>query len=627
MHPPLLVLLLALAGGPAVAPQEPADGVQDVFGATVEKRRAKPDWIQSHFEAPTRADKLARDARISFSTSSADRARLVLRSGENDALGLLSAVLALGCAGGPGDVFELRAIGKIDDLNVRRASILAMGELGTPGFKTLRTMVDELGPGLGVHAAIALVRTGDEGRRFVIESARGSRSNFQEGAYVCLPWAEGGEPPRPSPAFDMLLDLRWEAARRYGFVDGQRWRSVLVEEVLKRRDFLDRTVMSASVDPNSASVRDHFFEILLNDDNPARLRAVVATMPTDLHKLIADGIWAPASNEEWRILLEEIADRRIERKAVDLLKLAGEIPELQSLAGVLLLRAGELLDHEWLLRELTSGSPASQVRVLEAFGEGREAARIEDIRLFMTRTRAPAVTGAALVALFRLGADGSEEELRELIDEGQGKVRDAALRAMGRATKDSRLYSFIITGLVLADLPDDVRLELELGLGELGRLRTRDSLRGWLARDIPSETRLRLVRVLSEGANEQDLALMRGMFPAEDDIELSVEVALVMIRYRDPVALKILRAVLWNSEFNVSVLAGRLLFLTGGLHVLIDELSSVPAHATEADIRRVGFAIGEWGGLAAVETLARRRGAEDAALQGAYLGALSTRTH
>ena len=64
-----------------------------------------------------------------------------------------------------------------------------------------------------------------------------------------------------------------------------------------------------------------------------------------------------------------------------------------------------------------------------------------------------------------------------------------------------------------------------------------------------------------------------------------------------------------------------------GIQGLHDELASAPTEARPEDLRRIGYALGQWGGLAAVEALARRRGSGDPALQGAYLGALATRTH
>ena len=58
------------------------------------------------------------------------------------------------------------------------------------------------------------------------------------------------------------------------------------------------------------------------------------------------------------------------------------------------------------------------------------------------------------------------------------------------------------------------------------------------------------------------------------------------------------------------------------------ELRAPPASASSNDLRRVGFAIGEWGGVAALEDLARdlHYASGHPALQGAFLGALSART-
>ena len=51
---------------------------------------------------------------------------------------------------------------------------------------------------------------------------------------------------------------------------------------------------------------------------------------------------------------------------------------------------------------------------------------------------------------------------------------------------------------------------------------------------------------------------------------------------------------------------------------------------TDEDVRRLGYAIGEWGGMPAVEELRKQlgttAGAELPALQGAVLGALAART-
>src|SRR5262249_50079828 len=81
----------------------------------------------------------------------------------------------------------------------------------------------------------------------------------------------------------------------------------------------------------------------------------------------------------------------------------------------------------------------------------------------------------------------------------------------------------------------------------------------------------------------------------------------------------------WSDAWNRSVLAGGLIVASAGTRGLLDELDSAPPTATERDVRRVGFALGEWGGIGAVEQLARERSEGGPGLQGALLGALSSR--
>ena len=82
-----------------------------------------------------------------------------------------------------------------------------------------------------------------------------------------------------------------------------------------------------------------------------------------------------------------------------------------------------------------------------------------------------------------------------------------------------------------------------------------------------------------------------------------------------------------RSPWNRSLLAGALYADVAGLEAMRLELSTPPRTATESDLRRAGFALGEWGGLLQVEALAAKLGGGDPRLQGALLGALSARTH
>ena len=74
------------------------------------------------------------------------------------------------------------------------------------------------------------------------------------------------------------------------------------------------------------------------------------------------------------------------------------------------------------------------------------------------------------------------------------------------------------------------------------------------------------------------------------------------------------------------MLAAGLIVQSRGITALEEELDTPPTPVTGNDLRRVGFALGEWGGVDALEALSRRRPAGDPAVQGAYLGAMSSRS-
>ena len=96
---------------------------------------------------------------------------------------------------------------------------------------------------------------------------------------------------------------------------------------------------------------------------------------------------------------------------------------------------------------------------------------------------------------------------------------------------------------------------------------------------------------------------------------------------RLPLIARFLRIALWRAPFHRSQLAAALLVDLQGIDALRFELETPPPQGSRPeDRRRVGFALGELGGLAQVDLLFDRVGAGDPGLQGAVLGALSART-
>jgi hypothetical protein len=167
-------------------------------------------------------------------------------------------------------------------------------------------------------------------------------------------------------------------------------------------------------------------------------------------------------------------------------------------------------------------------------------------------------------------------------------------------------------------------------LALLGDLEASSLLAELLRDELPGgRLGARAVRALSGASAGLFTELFVQHFPVEGDLDLNVELGRALLDARSPRALLILRPALWSDPFDRSVLAGLLVSKLVGLHSLRDELNRPPVEASSRDLRRLGFALGEWGGLEEVESLRRSHGLlpGDAVLQGAILGALARRTH
>jgi hypothetical protein len=141
------------------------------------------------------------------------------------------------------------------------------------------------------------------------------------------------------------------------------------------------------------------------------------------------------------------------------------------------------------------------------------------------------------------------------------------------------------------------------------------------------ERRYLLVRALSRRPTPQDLEVMTDLFPQPGEEALNLELATSLAALSSPVVRPLLRAALWQGEFDVSILAGFLMAAADGDRSLIEEIRRPPPGATVGDLRRVGFALGEWGGVEALSKLSRQTGsAAGPEMQGALLGALASRT-
>ncbi len=579
----------------------------------------------------TREGQEERDRRLSFRRTSADRARAVLGAPPSDELARAVAVMALGASGSARDLFRMESLAYDGKYVEKQAAMLALGELGQSGDASLCRLFDTEVRGLEetlILASIHAAERGAAGCAQRVREAQVGKGALAKAARSLEAYAAGGTARESVESLDVYYELRWLAAREYGFVDGRRWRNLLLDELCANEDFLDRVVLSASGTLDSPAVQDHLFEILHSERREGALRAVATFLPGQLAHAIEVGVWRPPALEHWRILLSEINDNRVEKEAVALLNLAFDSHvETQEMAGLLLLRAGEEVPWKWVAQQLTSAAPALRQAFVEAAGDRGDERLVPDLVALVFQRPELGIFGAGIVALTRLGYDDARSELERLLGAPPGRDRTEVLLSIARSAHDRRMLTYLEEALRVEDLEPELRFQLELSFALQGRLSNKSYLREWLSQTKQHPLRRLVVRALGQRADEKDLALLRELFPQENDLDLNVELALALVRNRDPSSMNILRAALWNPSWNRSVLAGGLLANAASLFGLIDELDTPPADARSTDVRRVGFAIGEWGGLAAYEALRRTRGEADEALQGAFLGMLSTRTH
>jgi hypothetical protein len=371
-------------------------------------------------------------------------------------------------------------------------------------------------------------------------------------------------------------------------------------------------------------------------------------MPRELSRMVSEGAWVPADVREWVALIDEIEIQHLEMLTAEILHTALDAPAVRLRAAGLLARAGDSSALHALFRVGAGRSGAEaetppeppfeerglpgKIALCEVWGGSRDRVFISLLEPAL-EDQDERVRAAALVAQARLGHAPALRIVTNVV------VGDPALVPDDAPSEPAILEMLLRTGHdgatigVLEDMLPQVERETKLRVATLlalkGKLSAREALRqeygeGSLREHIGVDT----VRALGKYANADDLRLFAELTYQPEDRDLNVELALALFEHGDSIVMPLVDEALWHGAWDLSILAGALMIEYGGLRRLLDEAESPPPEASTADLRRVGFAIGEWGGLDALAELERRRRSVggDPVVMGAMLGALSTRT-
>lgn len=616
--PSLLLASLGLMGalGPAAAQGDPP--------STPEGRP-----VEAAFPRSTAWEQLSvRDARVGFPTSAGEAAFSMLSEGTPPESERALAFLAIGASKFERGRPMLQSWALEGSAAERRAAVLGLGEMGAPDLDLLTPLAEGPDGALAGAALTALLRSADPVARAYVERRASDGGNAGDrselAADLLLYWADP-EAAAPLGPVEELYELRWLAARRYGLIDGMGYRQALLASIGRDPAFLDAFVLRSAAKLSRAGVDDHFTELLLHGTGTERVRGATAAMPERVAQLILTELWVPANTPEWNALLETIDVMGSERIFVDVLRAARLLPDQGTFAAGLLVQAGDRDGLPLLELDLASTDPVIRRQVVEALADSGIRRYVTDLEELREDEDAD-VRAAALVGQVRLGHETAKLELDALLYGEVSDERARAVDALARVVHDPASRA-ILAGVEPA-LDEGPRDRAAVALASAGRLGdVRERARGLLiSRPESIKDGPALVRGLSRGHDPADIETFRAIFPVPDRFDLNVALATALAESGDTTTLALLQYAVWHGEWNRSCLAAATLVERDGMKALRAELARPPIGVAERDLRRVGYALGELGGMDEVERLSERRSSGDPVLQGAVLGALASRT-
>ena len=579
---------------------------------------------------------LARDARIAFSSRSEENAQAVLAQNESP-LERATALFSLGACGAQDERPRLTSWASEGASEERQAAILGLGELAAAGGPSasisilLMEWLDDDDLAIAECAALACLRGGTQNARERVRTvATDTGHRLRERAEALLFFQgnpEGNAVPR---AIQKLFDLRWEAARRFGTIDGRSWAVTQRMELTEDREFMRSIILLTAAELSFAGIRDHLLEALVEVGDAPAIRAAVRAMPRQVDELVSAELWEPATPELWGVMVNEAVEQGVASLMPRAFEQAVRLPETAATAAGVLARSDDRYAQVLpaALRDQTNA--VNRILGALAVADGSADNFLSDL-IDLERDPDPYVRAAALAARIQMGDPRAPAIAMGILDpesESTQEERDILVERIAKSHRLRRLIEFMQDAIELTEGRNWALFAAAL------KLHQQPVDTGVLASHFgelePGSFERRIViRALSRFPSDEDRRFLAGLFPLENDREGNLELAVGLLRSGHPEGLPLLQAAVWGGDWNESVLAAAIVKDTSGVRLLEHWVAKPPPYASATDIRRLGFAIGEWGGMDAFQSLTRNvgGGAERPALQGALLGALVSRTH
>jgi hypothetical protein len=564
--------------------------------------------------------------RLSFSPAGSRRAVAAL-AGQSSDLDRAAALFALGAGGLVSEEQRLLQVAERGAPSERLAALFALGELPKvpAAFLVQRAL---LRPGLeGSAALLALLIGEDRLEPGLIESLLLAAPELGPKLEALRSALEAPASALPTPVLAAYLGARYEAAKRYGYIDRQSYASLRATELAQVPEFLENLVLYEAATSGYPGVEDLLLERLLAGGSPACLEAALSGMPEALDALVGNGLWLPKDDREREALLSLLERHGASIAHTQIVSYLLAQPALRTRAAALAIE----LDpegrtsgvFELLEPLLKAGEPEERVRAVLALARSGFAGWLPELERLDLDVE-PRVRLAAQVARLALGDERGLEALLELLEAPEEPLWPAVIDDLCRLAHSGRVLALLEE--ILVDLEGPAAIEVALAVTRAGRPSGRELLRSALEDGSAGAAAEACVEALALQAGAQEAALFERLFPDDADEAFNRALGRALIELDLPSGRLFLRAALWRGDFSLGVLAAAALARGHGLPALYDELDSPPSEARPADLRRLGFAIGMIGGLGELERICTRRQNSDPSVQGAYLGVLTNRT-
>ncbi|MEX1024098.1 MAG: hypothetical protein WD226_03385 [Planctomycetota bacterium] len=605
MSPVLALLVVATLGGGARAQEVPP----------------RTDIVE-FLTATTPQELWSRDQRLSFSSASGRRAARVLDEPTTLEEDRRIAWMAVGASGSGAYRSRLVNLALRGTLSERRTAILALGEMGAAGADALERTLAEAPDDVEEYLALAFARTNTEAsKKLLVQHSALRKERLHEATQPYVPMVRGGLPP-PRPVVVELLEARWAAAKRYGFVDGRRWKDVMTAGLIELEPFVERWISTAAAELERPVADDYLLLMAQRGRANERLVGAAMRLPDRLADLWEAGDWIPDDPSVRRMLVDSIELARNQRAARRLLAMLVAVDPLDKRAQLALLAGGGEVDAVWIERQ-REGRPEEQAALADALGASGEARWLEDLTELSAPVRALEVRAAALVARVLLGDASAETYLIGALADEETAEAEALVGALTRSAHEPALEPYLGELGDGAALPEIERFRLLYGALEREAEAFPEPLREWLQTPGFAERRL-AARALRRVGDDRDRRLFGQVFPVDDDVRLNVELALALAERQDPTVRGLLRAALWREGFARGVLAAGVLVEHYGTEALLEEVGYQGEYATPEHLRRLGVAIAEWTGTSGIERLLLRPGVRREIVEGVTLGSIAS---